>query len=77
MNYGFRVADFQNWLKQSGASIQGLISSMRFSGALFLTRSAQEHPPQAAAPQESSETFLDAEFLKKIERLRLVAKRLS
>jgi uncharacterized protein (DUF58 family) len=59
----------------------GLISSVRFSSGLFPRRSEKEHTvremAQAAAPQERSATFFDAEFLKKIERLRLVAKRLS
>ena len=81
MNSGFRVANFQNRFQRSCASIQGLISSMRFSTRLFPSHTAKEHaiqqPAQGAVPDGRAETFFDAEFLKKIERLRLVAKRLS
>ena len=81
MSSGFRVANFQNRFKRSCASIQGLLSSVPFSPRLFSTKTAREHnliqPAQTAIPEARAERFFDAEFLKKIERLRLVAKRLS
>jgi len=53
---------------------------MRLSNVVFPTPAVEENTnrqPAQTAPQEPAPTFFDAEFLKKIERLRLVAKRLS
>jgi uncharacterized protein (DUF58 family) len=80
MNFGLRLENFRIWLKQSCASIRRAISSMRLSNVVFPTPPVEENAnrqPAQSAPQEPAATFFDAEFLKKIERLRLVAKRLS
>jgi uncharacterized protein (DUF58 family) len=80
MNFGLRLENFRIWLKQSCASIRRAISSMRLSNVVFPTPAVEENAnrqPAQSAPQEPAATFFDAEFLKKIERLRLVAKRLS
>ena len=82
-----RVADlfssFQNRSRRSFASISGFNTSLRNSIARRFSSRRKNlgpsfgEPVPLAAAQEPSETFLDAEFLKKIERLRLVATRLS
>jgi uncharacterized protein (DUF58 family) len=87
MKSGSRVADlfssFQNRSRRSVASISGFNTSLRNSIARRFSSRRKNlgpsfgEPVPLAAAQEPSETFLDAEFLKKIERLRLVAKRLS
>ena len=87
MSSGHRIAEsfasFQSRFRQSFASVHRLNSSMRFSIARFLpSRSKDEgnfsgQPALAVPPDGRPETFFDTEFLKKLERLRLVAKRLS
>ena len=87
MNSESRIAElfstFQIRYGRSFASMRAFNTSMRNSIARRFssrrtdleTSAAQPVPP--ATSQERAETFFDAEFLKKIERLRLVAKRLS
>ena len=77
------LADFQSRLTQSFESVRSLNSLKRFSiPRLFPGGSKDENssfgPPTPARPPEAlPQTFFDAEFLKKVERLRLVAKRLT
>ena len=87
MNAEFRVVEwfstFQKRYRRSFASMRGFNTSVRNSIARRFSSRPQDletsagQPVPVATSRERAEPFFDAEFLKKIERLRLVAKRLS
>ena len=80
MSFNFRVSSFETSPAKIGAAVAKLLRSAGHKIPRF-ARNVGQAPVIAAPPRETREaqpeTFFDTEFLKKLERLHLVAKRLS
>jgi uncharacterized protein (DUF58 family) len=80
MSFNFRVSSFETSPAEIAAAVAKLLRSAGHKIPRF-ARNAGQAPMIAASPRETREaqpeTFFDTEFLKKLERLHLVAKRLS
>ena len=80
MSFNFRVSSFETSPAKIGAAVAKLLRSAGHKIPRF-ARNVGQAPVIAALPRETREaqpeTFFDTEFLKKLERLHLVAKRLS
>lgn len=80
MSFTFRVSSLETSPAKIGAAVAKLLRSAGHKIPRF-ARNAGQAPMIAASPRETREgqpeTFFDTEFLKKLERLHLVAKRLS
>ena len=80
MSFNFRVSSFETSPAKIGAAVAKLLRSAGHK-IPRVARNAGQAPVIAALPRETREaqpeTFFDTEFLKKLERLHLVAKRLS
>jgi uncharacterized protein (DUF58 family) len=87
MSSEYRIADslsgFQGRLAKSLDSVRNLKALKRFFIPRLLPSRPKDETGSSApsapvhSPEVSPQTFFDAEFLKKVERLRLVAKRLT
>ena len=84
MSFESRVSGFESERRRIAGAVSKLAASARRELSRFTRHDkagsgqlAQSIAAQIASPNSQPETFFDAEFLRKLERLHLIAKRLS
>jgi uncharacterized protein (DUF58 family) len=75
MSFAFRVSRFESERQRIAAALDRIFAFMRGNNHHHWTPRSETEKPETRNPEP--QTFFDADFLRKLERLHLVAKRLN